>query len=332
MKMKSRFLFLAIIGSIGGLLLSAGPASAQREKSRHSRCFEFSYGFEILDLKPGDQVSAWFPIAKSNNNQQVEIQKTVAPAKIEQNTEPRYGNQIGYVHWKADRRPARVQLQYTINRSEAGTTPPAQLTRKQAEPFLAPNVKVPVNGRPVELLTNLSLSPQPSLLGKQVYDLVEDHMRYDKSRPGYGTGDAVWACNSQFGNCTDFHSLYISLMRSQQVPARFEIGFPLPADKRSGKIGGYHCWAWFHVAGEGWVPVDISEADKHPEMREYYFGHLTPDRVQFSTGRDIELIPAAETDELNYFIYPHVEVNGEVYPREKIDLSFSFNDTASSDE
>ena len=42
--------------------------------------------------------------------------------------------------------------------------------------------------------------------------------------------------------------------------------------------------------------------------------------------------PAAETGELNYFIYPHVEVNGKVYPREKIDLSFSFNDTASSDE
>ena len=119
-------------------------------------------------------------------------------------------------------------------------------------------------------------------------------------------------------------------MRSQQVPARFEIGFPLPPDKNSGKIGGYHCWAWFHAAGEGWVPVDISEADKHPEMREYYFGHLTPDRVQFSTGRDIELIPAAQTSKLNYFIYPHVEVNGEIYPREKIDLTFSFNDTDSS--
>ncbi|MCH2182395.1 MAG: transglutaminase domain-containing protein [Mariniblastus sp.] len=302
-------------------------ALAQTENTPRSRSFSFSYGAEILDLKPGDHVAVWLPIAQTNNRQQVELKKTTAPAQVEQHTEPQYGNRIGHVQWKADREPARLQLQYAITRSEAGTAPPAELTNKQTAQFLAPNAKVPVTGRPVELLADRSLSPQPALLGRQLYDLVEDHMRYDKSRPGYGSGDAVWACNSQFGNCTDFHSLYISLMRSQQVPARFEIGFPLPAEQTSGKIGGYHCWAWFHVAGEGWVPVDISEADKHPELKEYYFGHLTPDRVQFTTGRDIELVPASRASPLNYFIYPHVEVNGEVYPKEKVKLTFSFSET-----
>ena len=326
MKMNSCSLFLTLALSLTGSLLLAEPTLAQTDAPTLSRHFAFSYGAEILDLKPGDEVSVWLPIAQSNHHQQVELKKITAPAEVEQETEPQYGNRIGHVQWKANREPARLQLQYTITRREAGTTPPAELPENQAKQFLAPNARVPVDGRPVELLTDLSLSPQPSLLGKQLYDLVEDHMRYDKSQPGYGTGDAVWACNSQFGNCTDFHSLYISLMRSQQVPARFEIGFPLPADQTSGKIGGYHCWAWFHVAGEGWVPVDISEADKHPEMKEYYFGHLTPDRVQFTTGRDIELVPASQASPLNYFIYPHVEVNGQVYPKEKVKLSFSFSD------
>jgi hypothetical protein len=38
---------------------------------------------------------------------------------------------------------------------------------------------------------------------------------------------------------------------------------------------------------KGWVPVDISEANRNPELKEYYFGNLTEDRVRFTTGRDI---------------------------------------------
>ena len=151
-------------------------------------------------------------------------------------------------------------------------------------------------------------------------------MKYDKSQPGYGNGDAVWACDSKTGNCTDFHSLFISLARSSSIPARFEIGFPLPNDKTAGTIGGYHCWAWFHADGKGWTPVDISEADKHPELKDYYFGKLSADRVSFSIGRDIVLVPKSDAKPLNYFVYPHVEVDGKPWPKEKIKMSFSFKD------
>src|SRR3712207_7840796 len=49
------------------------------------------------------------------------------------------------------------------------------------------------------------------------------------------------------------------------------------------RFRSYHCWAAFAPAGRGWVPVDISEADKHPEMTDYYFGNLTADRDLKST-------------------------------------------------
>ena len=39
------------------------------------------------------------------------------------------------------------------------------------------------------------------------------------------------------------------------------------------------------------MPVDISEANKNPKMKDYYFGNLTEDRVTFTTGRDIDLVP-----------------------------------------
>jgi hypothetical protein len=72
--------------------------------------------------------------------------------------------------------------------------------------------------------------------------------------------------------------------------------------------------------------VDISEANKHPEMRDYYFGNLTEDRVAFSTGRDLTLVPKQDGGPVNFFIYPYVEVDGKVWPQNKIQKKFSYRD------
>ena len=65
-------------------------------------------------------------------------------------------------------------------------------------------------------------------------------------------------------------------------------------------------------------------------MKDYFFGKLTPDRVAFSTGRDIELIPESKNGPLNYFVYPHIEVNGKPWPKKKIELSLQFENTQSN--
>jgi len=117
------------------------------------------------------------------------------------------------------------------------------------------------------------------------------------------------------------------MARSQGIPARFEIGFPLPPDRHTGEIAGYHCWSDFYVDGKGWIPVDISEAWKHPEKRDYFFGSHDANRIQFSMGRDLRLNPSQEGKPLNYFVYPYVEVDGREFPN--VSLAFSFADTGS---
>jgi hypothetical protein len=109
------------------------------------------------------------------------------------------------------------------------------------------------------------------------------------------------------------------------MPAKFEIGFGLPKDKE-GSVGGYHCWAWFKPKGKDWVAVDISEANKAPEMARYYFGNLTPDRVAFSTGRDLELVPQQDGGPVNFLIYPYVEVGGKEHDPKKQERKFTFKD------
>jgi transglutaminase-like putative cysteine protease len=110
------------------------------------------------------------------------------------------------------------------------------------------------------------------------------------------------------------------------LPARFEIGFSIPTEKTAGPIAGYHCWAWFYLDKQCWLPVDISEANKHPSLKDYYFGNLSADRMTFSTGRDLKLVPPANHEPLNFMIDPYIELGGEVLPAEHLERQFAFED------
>ena len=75
----------------------------------------------------------------------------------------------------------------------------------------------------------------------------------------------------------------------------------------------------------GWVPVDASEAFKHPERRDDFYGGQGADRIRFTTGRDLELGNRQKSGPLNYFIYPHVEVAGEAWSG-PVEKTFSYED------
>jgi transglutaminase-like putative cysteine protease len=204
------------------------------------------------------------------------------------------------------------------------------VTKEEIDLFLKPDRKVPIGGKPATLLEGKKLPADRMGLAKLLYDVVNGHMQYSKKGTGWGQGDAVWACDSRYGNCTDFHSLFIALARTNKLPARFEIGFALPPERGAGQIAGYHCWAQFSPDGKSWIPVDISQAnqlaDKDPKMVGYLFGNLTEDRVAFSVGRDLTLVPAQAGPPLNFFIYPYVEVEGKPYPADRIRGNFSYKD------
>ena len=298
---------------------------AEVKSDRH---FDFNYGAEIIGVPAGATVKVWMPVAQSSPQQTVELLKKTTPQALQINQDS-YGNQIGFFEVKQTAADQAIDfsLEYDVTRKQASLDDSEKtLDQNESEHFLNANRLVPKTGKPLELLADKSVPKDPKAAGELLYSIVDENMKYDKSKPGYGNGDSVWACDSKTGNCTDFHSLFISLARSRDIPARFQIGFSIPTDKPTGTIGGYHCWAWFHVDGQGWLPVDISEADKHPEMKSFFCGNLTPDRVTFSTGRDIKLVPASKTESLNYFVYPHVEVDGQQWPKDKIKLDFGYKD------
>lgn len=309
----------------------AGQDVAKPDDAPRSRTFRFNYGATLNELPVGSRVRVWLPVPQSSDHQTVTAVQQHLPATGKTSMEPVYGNKILYFEFAGpESHRIAFNTSYLVHRREvrglATGTGKFQLADRQRQLFLSANKLVPLTGKQLDLLKGVAFTEDPLDIARTLYDRVDGLVKYDKSRPGYGNGDVLWVCDSRTGNCTDFHSLFISWSRAKGLPARFEIGFPLPPERGKGTVSGYHCWASFFTRETGWVPVDISEADKHPEMKQYFFGNLTEDRVAFTTGRDINLVPRQAGEPLNFFVYPHVEVDGQVWPNQKISLSFKYAD------
>jgi transglutaminase-like putative cysteine protease len=303
------------------------------------RNFDFTYLTRIPASPAGAKgLRIWIPLPQSDPYQAISGLKIESPFPYAKHRDPEYGNEYLYLQVPATKVSAleEVRMSFEVARQEHRVDLDAHAVSQQsagADPpglrrFLEPDRRVPLRGVIAELAGQETRGiKDPLEKARAIYNYVVATMRYDKSGTGWGNGDAIWACTAKRGNCTDFHSLFIGMMRAAGIPARFEIGFPLPADQHAGSVPGYHCWAQFYVEPYGWIPVDASEAWKHPEKKNYFFGAHDDNRLQFTVGRDIRLDPPQQGDPLNYFIYPYAELDGKPFA---VESRFSFQDRASS--
>jgi transglutaminase-like putative cysteine protease len=311
-------------------LLLAFAALLSAQETRH---FTFHYGFTLKDVPAGDKLRVWFPMAHSDDFQTVKVISATGDLPLKKTRESKHANEIYYAEAsKAKQGDVHFEVVYDVVRRERltlGVYSPhldaVKLGDKERKEYLAPDALVPTTGLPADLAAKVTEGKTTPLdKARAIYDYVFSTMRYDKTGTGWGRGDVLYACDAKKGNCTDFHSLFIAMARSQGIPARFEIGFPLPPDMHSAEIAGYHCWADFFEPQHGWIPVDISEAWKHPEKKDYFFGAHDANRMEFTMGRDLELSPKQGGKLLNYFVYPYVEVAGKEFPN--VSTAFSFAD------
>lgn len=258
---------------------------------------------------------------QSDDFQHVENVRVESSLSHRFTSETKYGNRMIYV--ESDRpltAPATVTLRFHVNRREQTAH---DIAKPQLALFEQPSRVTIVNADIRRLAADITRGKSGPLdQARALYDYVGAHMVYDKAGQGWGRGDTLHACRVGKGNCTDFHALFISLALARGIPARFHIGFPLPADKTDGEIAGYHCWAEFYVEGRGWVPVDASEAWKNKAKLDYFFGKLDPNRVSFTVGRDLVLNPAQTGEPLNFFIYPYAELDGQPFTGVKREFRF----------
>src|SRR5256712_5960336 len=281
--------------------------------------FEFVYRVTLPEIK--GEARLWIPLAKTDAFQTVTQEEINIPIKWEKVQDRDYGNDICMLHPQPADSGKTIELRYLVVRKEKAAYP---ANGEDATRFLRPEKLVPVNETFRTLAEQATAGKKDDLdRAKALYDHVLGRMRYDKSGTGWGRGDAVYACDARTGNCSDFHAYFIALSRSIGIPARFAIGATIPADKNEGAIEGYHCWAEFFADGR-WVPVDISEAWKNPQLAGYYFGHNPANRFELTKGRDLIVNPAPASGPINFLAYPLLEMDGKSV---KLETSFAFRRT-----
>jgi len=297
--------------TIVALLLSFTAAVAVADVPKKS--FDVTYTATVGGIPEGTKdLTLWIPLPVTRGAQRVSDVAIDAPYAF---TRHRDANGNEYAVAKIAQPPAGdvvVKVRFKATRSATDIAHPfeSDATGDELGRDLMADKLVTLSPRVRTLAAEITAGKTTPLeQARAIYQYLITNMTYDKTTPGWGHGDTERACDVKKGNCTDFHSLFMSLTRARRIPARFVIGFPLSA--KDGQVKGYHCWAEFYVKDRGWIPVDASDASKStdPAVREALFGNLDPDRVQFTVGRDLVLEPKT-VQPLNYFVYPHAEADG----------------------
>jgi transglutaminase-like putative cysteine protease len=315
--------------------ISAAEIRNDAPEELRTRTFQLTYQVSISEIPVDtEHLEAWLPYPQSDQNQEIFDITIDSPAVATVYTEPVYGNAVLYISIRNPERSSHdLKIEFKVRRREylrndfeSADKEATGSLDSEVEKFLRPARLVPITNEVKQWATEVTRHKSTDLdKARAIYDYAISILKYDKSGEGWGRGDLLYACDAKRGNCTDFHALFTGFSRAVGIPARFSIGLPLPSRRGEGEIAGYHCWAEFYLQGYGWVPVDASEGWKQPERKDYFFGAHDENRVQLSVGRDIVLRPHPQSGPLNYFVYPHVEADGEPF-QETVLSKFYFRD------
>lgn len=286
---------------------------------------EYRVDVPAFTAETGKEIRLWIPYPSDDPFQKVVGSEIRSPHPWRIETEKKFGNKILFIKTENLKKAWRLEIALDVERkvdrglSEAtgkkgdGWDPALHLGHVHGVPFHETIRTIAAKA------TKVSDSNFEKI--QKLYDYVYRTMTYNKEGKGWGRGDPVWACTNQRGNCTDFHSLLIALAGTQNIPGRFEIGLPIPAEKASGSIPGYHCWAKLFEEERGWIPLDVSESKKRGEP-EAFFGRLPADRILFSVGRGLRLEPPQKGAPINFFFYPYAEIDGKAVATPEISFTF----------
>lgn len=303
---------------------------------------QFTYTATVPASAPDTRrLDVWIPLPSNSAWQTVRDVHVDSPVSYKITREPEFGNRMVYLHIANPRTAFVVTVRCVVarkpmpslNLDDAQAAGATQAHAASPDVFgssvrlLAGDEKVPVGGRYGEIANQVAGEKTGAVAKmRAIFEHTVAGMQYDykKESPRYAEGDVAFVCDYKKGNCSDLHSYMISLARSQGIPAVLEFGFPITGIPlaepipQEGSIGGYHCWLWFQAAGQGWIPLDASDARrwldaKRPDVKAKLFGGLVLERssVAFSRGRDLTLVPAQKGMPLNYFIYPYAEADGK---------------------
>ena len=166
-------------------------------------------------------------------------------------------------------------------------------------------------------LSNSLVSPMDNPVEKaeKICNWVSNYLTYNGLLPEQEMG-ALWAYNNQQGDCSEFSSLMITLLRIQGIPARKVCGFLISnksstrptvgsswnfyVNQLSYKILG-HAWVEYYVENIGWIACDPTW---NKEIN--YFNRIDFLRFNLVAGSNIFFPPSDTVSEFGNPIFGYI--------------------------
>jgi len=309
------------VASTASSALSQAPAEAPRT-------YLVRQSVVLSDIPAGARrVRWWVAIPDDHRGQEVlDLSVVAAPGAWRIEREPEHGNRLLYVEVEKPAGPTlETVVEFTLRRSpvrvDIDPAKVGELSAEQRKLFAdelradAPHMQANADMRAIadKVCGGEKNSATQAKLLLEWVAANADHYSKDATKPKCGVGDAGNCIAQGGGCCTDLHSLFIALARSRGIPARLEMGYRLQAKNIGLEVDpGYRCWPEYFVAGYGWVPADIVEADNATDATEHqrWLTGLTERRVWLNEGREFVLSPEQDGPRVNTLITGYAEIDG----------------------
>lgn len=267
----------------------------------HEVTYEFTIDVPYNPQLKGDTVKVWMPLPFVGPRQpKVEILSTFPKKHIVSGIDRSVHNTVYMEQPVRKGQPTKFSCKVKFTAQGQWFTPEyilanikpydkAGKTYKKYTVFEAPHI-IKMDSLAKAIVGN---ETNPFKQSEMVFDYIIERYPWAGARE-YSTIECIpqYVIDEKHGDCGQVSLLYISLMRSLGVPARWESGWAIHPNSV-----GYHDWAEVYFEGIGWVPVDVSfgRMSQAREELKYFFSH----------GMD------------SYRLASNLGVCGELYPKKK---------------
>lgn len=132
---------------------------------------------------------------------------------------------------------------------------------------------------------------------------------------------ASWVLRHKEGVCDELTSLFIAMLRSLNIPARFVAGISYTNSPQFEQKWGPHGWAEVYYPGIGWVPYDVTYGEYGYVDPTHIVARYAQDAGKISTkftwrarSTEVNIQPLETTVRINEYgreLFPPIEITAE---------------------
>jgi transglutaminase-like putative cysteine protease len=243
------------------------------------RAFETTARVEVL--KPVGVTRIWLPTPLSSDTPYQRSMGNVWSAdngKVSFGTDPKFGAGMVWAEFPQGETPVLTLTSrfatrdIAVDLSRPGNAQPED--KASLAPYTASYELMPTDGIVKQTADGIVKGQRTDLeKARALYEWIVENTYRDPKTRGCGTGDVKFMVENKTygGKCADLNALFVTLARSQGIPARDVYGVRVAGSglgyKSLGRTGGditnaQHCRAEFYLASHGWVPVDPADVRK----------------------------------------------------------------------